>query len=275
MTWRATYFIKFSLTFALLLSAAAPYARCQQPPPAGAATDTAAVAEVADTAATLPSLHRRDYALTMPATLADTIPPGFFQIIQNLGLNRHTTRLISRFSDIGDELILQTLSEADKQIEYKNINAYTVAYSINLLARQDSLWQGFFADIDMQFREPNILRFNFKDDQKWKSYALNDLFYSTFFQELLLRLGNIGIAGSRDGRQWLDGWPDEYRWKYREYRFEYLPENVGIRVLDPSRFAGGDTVVEASGVLRLTPLDPVLPATPADTVETPYRVPRP
>ena len=140
---------------------------------------------------------------------------------------------------------------------------------------RDSLWHSFFADIDMQFREPNILRFNFRDDQSWKSYTLNDLFHSTFFQELLLRLGNIGIAGSRDGKQWLDGWPDELRWKYREYRFEYLPEDVGIRVLDPSRFAGSDTTAESSDVLRINPREQVLPVTPADTIEAPYRVPRP
>ncbi len=270
MTRRASYSIKLILACAATLAIFAPPATGQQQPPASAAVDTAVAA---DTTVALP-LHRRDYELTVPATLADTIPPGFFRIVQNLGLNSYTTRLISRFSDIDDSLILQALTQADKQTDYKNINAYTAAYAINLLARQDSLWQSFFADIDMQFREPNILRFNFRDDQKWKSYALNDLFYSTFFQELLLRLGNIGITGSRDGKQWLDGWPDEYRWKYHEYRFEYLPEDVGIRVLDPARFAGTDTTVERSGVLRLNPKNPVLPVIPQDTVEPPYRVPR-
>jgi hypothetical protein len=267
----ATYCIRLAITCAAFFAIAAPSAVCQQPVPDSASVDTASVTDTVSA----PSLHRRDYALTFPATLADTIPPGFFGIFQNLGLNRQTTRLISRFNNIGDDLILQALAQADDQIEYKNINAYTAAYAINLLARQDSLWQIFFADLDMQFREPNILRFNFKDDQKWKSYALNDLFYSTFFQELLLRLGNIGIAGSRDGKQWLEGWPNEFRWKYREYRFEYLPEDVGIRVVDPARFAGTDTAVETSGTLRLNPNKPILPVTPSDTVEPPYRVPRP
>ncbi|MBW7995010.1 MAG: hypothetical protein FVQ81_00275 [Candidatus Glassbacteria bacterium] len=221
-------------------------------------------------------LRSVDYALSMPVTLADTIPPGFFQIVVNMGLNRYTTRLIDRFDEIPDALILQALAQSNRQIDYLNINAYTTAYAINLLARQDSLWQSFFADLDMQFREPNILRFNFSDDQKWKSYALNDLFYSAFLQELLLRLGNIGIGNSRDGKQWLAGWPDELRWKYREYRFEYLPEDVGIRVLDPSRFAGGDTAeIQPSGVTRINPIEHVLPVSPADSVEPPYRVPNP
>ncbi len=271
MTRRAIYQLRLSLICAAILVAGVPDAQGQQQPADSAAVDTA---NALDSVAA-PALHHLDYEITIPATLADTIPPGFFQIVQNLGLNRFTTRLISRFSEIKDALILQALAQADQQIEFKNINAYTAAYAINLLSRRDSLWQSFFANLDMQFREPNILRFNFRDDQKWESYALNDLFYSTFFQELLLRLGNIGIAGSRDGKQWLDGWPDDKRWKYREYRFEYLPEDVGIRVLDPARFAGTDTVIEQSGILRLNPSNPVLPVTPADSVEPPYRIPKP
>jgi hypothetical protein len=229
-----------------------------------------------DSAAAHVSLWERNYTLQMPVSLADTIPPGFFAIAEELGLNEYTARMIGRIDEIPDDLILQALGQANQQIDYENINAYTAAYAINLLARQDSMWQTFFADLDMQFREPNILRFNFRDDQKWNSYVLNDLFYSTFFQELLLRLGNIGIADSRDGKQWLEGWPDEMRWKYREYVFEYLPEDVGIRVLDPSRFAGsGDTTAVSSGVMRINPLEQVLPVAPADSVEPPYRVPKP
>ena len=256
-----------ALAALLLLSFSNVFA--QEAPPA----DTTAQSD--STKKAVP-LWERTYKLDIPVSPADTIPPGFFNIAEELGLNRYTTKLISRFSEISDDLILQALAQSNQQIDYANINAYTAAYAINLLSRQDSIWHSFFADLNMQFREPNILRFNFRDDQKWKSYALNDLVYSTFFQELLLRLGNIGISNSRDGKQWLEGWPDELRWKYREYVFEYLPEDVGIRVLDPSRFTGsGDTAVQSSGVMRINPLKPVLPVTPADTIEPPYRVPKP
>jgi hypothetical protein len=255
----------------LLLAAALPL-DAQQPAPADTGM-TAAAEAPADTSHTL---WTRGYSLDNPVSLADTIPPGFFVIAEELGLNRYTTRLIGCFGEIPDDLILQALRQADQQIEYSNINAWTTAYAINLLCKQDTLWHKFFTDLDMQFREPNILRFNFRDDQEWKSYVLNDLFYSTFFQELLLRLGNIGIADSRDGKQWLEGWPDAKRWKYREYVFEYLPEDVGIRVLDPSHFAGGgDTTIQSSSVVRTNPLDPVLPVTPGDSIEPPFRVPKP
>ena len=140
----------------------------------------------------------------------------------------------------------------------------------------DSVWTDFFSDIEMQFREPNIMRINFRDDQKWKSYALNELFYSEFFQELLLIMGNIGIADSRDGKQWLNGWPNELRWKYREYRLEYMPEDVDIRVLDLQRAARGTSNEEVtSSKVRLLPSKPVLRAEPGDSVEPPLRVPRP
>jgi hypothetical protein len=67
--------------------------------------------------------------------------------------------------------------------------------------------------------------------------------------------------------------PNELRWKYREYVFEYLPENVGVRVVDLRRAA--DTGAAATGdVIRLAPANRVLPVG-VDSVEPPYRVPGP
>ncbi|MFH1071693.1 MAG: hypothetical protein V1794_18900 [Candidatus Glassbacteria bacterium] len=252
--------IKTLLLFAASIFAAAALL-AQQPAP----TDTAASA--------VPKRERKDYVLRMPVEMADTIPQDFFEIAEKLGLNRYTMQLVERFNQVPDKVILEVLAEADKQTEYRRANAYAVAYAIGALCREDSLWAAFFSDIDMQFREPNILRINFRDDQKWKSYVLNDLFYSTFFQELLLGLGNIGITSSRDGRQWLAGWPSELRWKYREYVFEYLPENVGIRMVDLRRAV--DTGAAATDdAVRLAPTNPVLPVG-VDSVEPPYRVPGP
>ena len=215
-------------------------------------------------------------SLTIPVEFADTIPGDFFQIIDKLGLNSYTFRLISQFETIPEELILESLAQADKQVDYQRANAFAVAHVINLFCQMDSVWTDFFSDIEMQFREPNIMRFNFRDDQKWKSYALNELFYSEFFQELLLIMGNIGIADSRDGKQWLNGWPNELRWKYREYRLEYMPEDVEIRVLDLQRAARGTSNEEETSTrVRLLPSKPVLRAEPGDSVEPPLRVPRP
>ena len=217
--------------------------------------------------------QRKDYDLRMPVEMADTIPGDFFLLSEQLGLNRYTEQLINRFQQIPDKLILEVLAQADSQVAYRRSNAYIVAYAVGLLCQEDSLWASFFSDIDIQFREPNILRVNFRDDQKWKSYVLNDLFYSTFLQELLIGMGNIGITNSRDGKQWLDGWPTEMRWKYREYQFEYLPENVGIRVIDLRR-STDTSAAQAGDAIRITPTNPILPMG-ADTVEPPYRIPRP
>jgi len=214
-------------------------------------------------------------SLTVPIEFADTIPADFFQIVDKLGLNSFTLRLITRFETISEELILESLAQANKQVDYQRANAFAVAYIIDLFCQTDSLWADFFSDIEIQFREPNILRINFRDDQKWKSYALNELFYSQFFQELLLIMGNIGIANSRDGKQWLAGWPDELRWKYHEYRFEYMPEEVEIRVIDQQRAAGESSDNEESSTVKLLPSKPVLPVQPGDSVESPLRVPRP
>lgn len=214
-------------------------------------------------------------SLTIPVEFTDTIPGDFFQIVDRLGLNSYTLRLITRFETISEELILESLAQANKQVDYQRANAFAVAYAINLFCQMDSLWAEFFSDIEMQYREPNILRINFRDDQKWKSYALNELFYSEFFQELLLIMGNIGIADSRDGKQWLAGWPDELRWKYHEYRFEYMPEDIEIRVIDLRRAAGGTSDEEETSKVRLLPSKPVLPVEPGDSVEPPLRVPRP
>jgi len=213
-------------------------------------------------------------SLNIPVALADTIPADFFQIIDKLGLNTYTLRLITRFETIPEKLILESLAQADTQVDYQRAHAFAVAYAIKLFCQMDSVWADFFSDIEMQLREPNILRINFRDDQKWKSYALNELFYSEFFQELLLILGNIGIANSRDGKQWLDGWPDELRWKYREYSFEYMPEDVDIRVTGLGRTPGGTTNEEESSKVRLLPSKPVLPVEPGDSMEPPLRVPR-
>ena len=142
---------------------------------------------------TLPPDTLPKQELSPAIELADTIPRDFFGILDSLGINSYTLRLITRFETIPENIILETLDEANKQLDYSRVNAFIVARAIQLLCNQDSLWKSFFSDIEMQIREPNILRFDFRDDQKWKSYALNELFYSTFFQELLLSMGNIGI----------------------------------------------------------------------------------
>ncbi|MEA1997351.1 MAG: hypothetical protein U9N45_06915 [Gemmatimonadota bacterium] len=206
-----------------------------------------------------------------PIELSDTIPESFFRIMDSLGLNNHAVRLISRFKTIPESDILEAISLANTQVEYKRANAYSVLYVIRSFCRNDSVWASFFSDLEPQIREPDILRFNFRDDQKWKSYALHELLYSTFFQELLLIMGNIGIADSRDGRQWLDGWPREMRWKYREYRFEYMPEDMKIRVMNLRK--KGRRTDEAARV-RLLPSRMILSAERGDTLETPYRIPR-
>ena len=223
----------------------------------------------ADSAAAAP---KAPPVLHTQVSFTDTIPEYFFNIVEYLGLNSYTDGLISRFQSIPEDLILQALAKGNREVNQQRANAYTVFYAIQLLCQRDSLWNAFFTDIDLQFREPNIMIANFRNDQKWKSYALNDLFYSTFFQEMLLGLGNIGIPMSRDGRQWLEGWPDELRWKYREYTFEYLPESMAIRVLGV-RAAAGDTGVDQSSTVRLLPNKPVLKVEPEDTVESPLRVP--
>jgi hypothetical protein len=221
---------------------------------------------------TLPPDILPKQGLSLTVELADTIPRDFFGILDSLGINSYTLRLITRFEKIPENVILEALDEANKQLDYSRVNAFIVARAIQLLCNQDSLWKSFFSDIEMQIREPNVLRFDFRDNQKWKSYALNELFYSTFFQELLLSMGNIGIKYSRDGRQWLAGWPDQLRWKYREYTFEYMPEDMKIKVIDLSKRGGKAN--QESATLRLTPTKPILPKEPGDSVEPPYNIPR-
>ena len=159
------------------------------------------------------------------------------------------------------------------QTDQLRANAYAVVEAIRLLCQQDSLWKNFFFNLDMQLKEPNIIRFNFRDDQKWKSYALNELFYSNAIQELLLIMGNLGIADSKDGRQWLSGWPHDLRWKYREYRIEYIPENQKIKVRDLTSQTRQQTPSPSSAI-RLMPSSPVLTPEPVDSVEPPNEVPR-
>jgi hypothetical protein len=221
---------------------------------------------------TLPPDTLPKQELSPAIELADTIPRDFFGILDSLGINSYTLRLITRFETIPENIILETLDEANKQLDYSRVNAFIVARAIQLLCNQDSLWKSFFSDIEMQIREPNILRFDFRDDQKWKSYALNELFYSTFFQELLLSMGNIGIKYSRDGRQWLAGWPSDLRWKYREYTFEYMPEDMKIKVIDLTKRGG--KADQESATIRLTPAKPILHIEPGDSVEPPYNIPR-
>jgi len=210
---------------------------------------------------------------TVTVGLADTIPGDFFQIVDNLGLNSYTYRLITRFQTIPESVILQSLAEANIQVDYQRSNAYVVAHAIKILCQLDSLWNDFFSDLEIQIREPNIMRFNFRDDQKWKSYALNELFYSTFFQELLLIMGNIGIAESRDGKQWLAGWPNELRWKYREYAFEYMPEDMKIKVIDLRKGRGQPSAEEPS-TIRILPSKPILPAESSDSMEPALKIPK-
>jgi len=254
---------------ALMLAVLMPLGlRAQNPPAATAASDTAAAA-TADTAAAVAPPDT--FSLNTPVSLSDTIPTDLYQIVDNLGLNSYTARLIARFQNIPDKIVLEALARADAQTGIKYINAFAVNEALNLFCNQDSLWASFFSDIERQLREPNLLRFNFRDDQKWKSYALDELFYSTFFQELLLVMGNIGINGSRDGRQWLAGWPEPLRWKFREYRFEYMPEEVRFKVIENIR---QDTVAAGySGAVRIQPSHPILPLSPADSVESPYLEP--
>lgn len=228
----------------------------------GAADSDSAVATVAD--------------LETGVEFSDTIPNDFFNVINEVGLHSYTVRLIGRFNRIPDEVILSSLSRSNRDTDYLRPNARLVYYAIQMLCERDSLWNDFFSDIEVQFREPNIMRMTFRDEQKWKSYALNELFFSQFFQELLIQLGNIGISQSRDGKEWLDGWPDELRWKYREYRFEYMPEDADINVMD-SRTVRTDTTAqeEQSATLRITPRDPVLPVSQSDSVEPPLEIPEP
>ncbi|MEA2063003.1 MAG: hypothetical protein U9P14_04845, partial [Gemmatimonadota bacterium] len=145
--------------------------------------------------------------------------------------------------------------------------------AIRIICDRDSLWRDFFFDLDIQLKEPNIMRFIFRDGQKWKSYALNELMYSRAFQELLLSLGNFGIAGSKDGKQFIDGWPEDLRWKYREYSIEVIPEDEAVETTDftRSRRPGRPT---ASDDTRLMPLSPMLNMEAADSTEPPHEVPR-
>lgn len=203
---------------------------------------------------------------------ADTIPAGFFRLVDELGINSHTLRLITRFNTIPEEIVLQALAETNRQVDFQHPNAFVVSRAIALLCERDTLWSAFFSDVQSQIREPNILRFSFRDDQRWKSYALNDLFYSTFFQELLLITGNIGIQYSRDGKQWLEGWPTSMRWKFREFVFEYMPEELRIDVVDLRRRSGA--IPEESSTLRLRPRRPLLPPAASDSTEPPHAIPR-
>jgi len=228
------------------------------------ATDTSQARTYADSSAPAPDTLRLD----IQVSYSDTIPPDLHQIVDNLGLNSYTARLISRFQSIPDQVVLEALARADAQTGIHYINAFAVNEALNILCSQDSLWNSFFSDIERQLREPNLIRFNFRNNQRWKSYALNELFFSTFFQELLLVMGNIGIQGSRDGRHWLEGWPDPLRWKFREYRFEYMPEEMRVQVIEHIRQDTG--AEQSSGIIRLTPSRMILPVSPADSVESPH-----
>lgn len=228
------------------------------------AADTSQIQTSADSSAPAPDTLKLD----IQVSYSDTIPPDLNQIVDNLGLHSYTARLISRFQNIPDQVVLEALARADAQTGIQYINAFAVNEALKILCGQDSLWSAFFSDIERQLREPNLLRFNFRDNQKWKSYALNELFFSTFFQELLLVMGNIGIQGSRDGKQWLAGWPEPLRWKFREYRFEYMPEEIQVHVIESARRDTG--AEQSSGIIRLTPSRMILPVSPADSVEPPH-----
>ena len=210
---------------------------------------------------------------TVEVEPTDTIPGDFFEIVDHLGVHSYTVRLLGSLDTISDELVLEAISRADMQTDELHANAYAVVEAIRLLCQQDSLWKAFFFDLDLQLKEPNIIRFNFRDDQKWKSYALNELLYSNAFQELLLIMGNLGIADSKDGRQWLPGWPAELRWKYREYQIEYIPEDQKIKVRDVIGQPRQQTPSPGSAT-RLMPSSPVLTPEPVDSVEPPDKVPR-
>ena len=116
---------------------------------------------------------------------ADTIPEELFEIVDELGLHKYTHRLLSRLDTLPDDIILESLVRADMQTDHLRANAFAVMEAIRLISQRDSLWKAFFFDLNIQLKEPNIIRVNFKDRQKWKSYALNELFYSNAFQELL------------------------------------------------------------------------------------------
>jgi hypothetical protein len=211
--------------------------------------------------------------LPVEVVAADTIPGDFFEIVENLGLHSYTKSLLTSLVTIPDELILKALASADQQTDHLRANAYLVTYVIRSISQQNNLWKNFFYDLDLQLKEPNIISFNFLDNQKWKSYALNELFYSPAFQELLLIMGNLGISESKDGRQWLAGWPLELRWKYREYRIEYIPEDQKIKLIESIQQPGA-TPVSTGSSLRLEPASPILETENNNSAEPPYKVPR-
>lgn len=247
---------------ALLVGLTALGASAQQPSPPDSAS-------AADTSA---RKQAKKISLDVEVAAADTIPHDFFEIVDNLGLHSYTIRLLSRLDTIPDELVLTALARSNMETDHLRANAFTVMEAVRLLCQRDSLWNDFFHDLDIQLKEPNIIRFNFRDNQKWKSYALNELFYSNAFQELMLIMGNLGIADSKDGRQWLSGWPQDLRWKYREYQIEYIPEDQNIKVREFSSQPGEESPPAGSST-RLQPASPVLAPQVADSVEPPYEVP--
>ena len=86
-------------------------------------------------------------------------------------------------------------------------------------------------------------------------------------------MGNLGIEESKDGRQWLAGWPNELRWKYREYRIEYIPEDQKLKLIESIQPPGA-TTVPTSGSLRLEPSSPILETDNNNSAEPPHKVPR-
>jgi len=229
-----------------------------------------------DSAASIDTIAKKpapQIELTVEVVPADTIPDDFLQIVDNLGLHRYTDSLLSRMDIITDELIKNAIRNASKQADLMHANAFIVWEAIRLISQEDSLWSAFFFDLDVQLKEPNIISIIFRDDQRWKSYALNELFFSPAFQELLLIMGNLGIAGSKDGKQFLSGWPTELRWKYREYSIEYIPEDQITEVRDFGRRPGSQAPPPTSSI-RLTPATPVLIPEASDSVEPPLKVPR-
>ena len=220
-------------------------------------------------------------ALTLAARTeaSDTIPDYFFHIMDDFGLNPATQSLLLELNSIDERMILSVISETDTQTDYLRANAYAIIVFIRMMNQRSDLWRDFFHDLDIQLRDPNIFRVNFKDDQAWKSYTLNELLRSTAFSELMLIMGNLGIAESKDGRQLLEGWPDNLRWKYREYTFEYIPEDdiprnirfYGIEEKDTSTTEEEST--NGGDFIRLRPARQILPVTPGDTLEKPLRIP--
>ena len=138
--------------------------------------------------------------LSLRAESSDTIPDYFFHIMDDFGLNPATQSMLLELNSIDERMILSIISQTDTQTNYLRANAYAIIVFIRTMNQRSELWRDFFHDLDIQLRDPNILRINFTDNQAWKSYTLNELFYSTAFSELMLIMETWVSRKAKDGR---------------------------------------------------------------------------